>query len=154
MSETRKLHIKVADNLARMPGITYWMQSSPSVNIFEAIDESLDYLTVGSVADQQIQKLRLLAIDASEIQLPNQYVKTGNQVSPFILEGRTVGKGDLTIIVKKDGNEICRKSVKLDIRPITEFYEKYVASITMDDNVSPTSTLSGTCRPCCRIWNV
>ncbi len=132
LEDFTRLHIKVDANLSQLPDVTYWMESSPSVNIFEAINEKLEYLTVGSVADQQIQKLRLLALNGGEVQLPNQYIKTGNQVSPFILEGCAAGKGDLTIIVKKDGNEICRKSVKLELREVTQFYQVFKVAAAGD----------------------
>ena len=122
LEDFTRVHIKVEDQLAQTPGITYCMQSSPSVNIFEAIDETPNYLKVGSIADQQIQKLRLLALNGGEVQLPNQYIKTGSQISPFILEGCSAGTGKLSIIVKKDGTEICRKSVRLEFRAGIEKY--------------------------------
>ena len=131
LEDFTRLHIRVNDNTANMSGITYWLKfentggTAPSVNIFEAIDESLSYLQNGTVADQQIQKTRLLTVDATERQLPNAYIKTGNQRSPFILEGKTAGKGDLTIIVKNDGHQVCKKVVTLELRPITKFYQVF-----------------------------
>jgi len=150
LEDFTRLHIEVDDNTANLSGITYWMKfenpvsGSPSVNIFEAINEDLDYLQDDSTAGQQIQKTKIITVGSSEVQLPSQYIKTGNQVSPFILEGKTAGKADLTIIVKKDGNEVCKKAVQLDLRAISEFRQKFVASITTDDNVSTTASQVGT----------
>ncbi len=142
LEDFTRLHIKVDDTTANLSGITYWLKienGSPSANIFAAVNESMAYLQDGSVADQQIQKVKLLTVDGTERQLPSQYIKTGNQVSPFILEGKTEGRGDLTFIVKKGEKEVCRKAVNLDLRPITEFYEKYVVTVSSGDDVNTTS---------------
>lgn len=144
LEDFTRLHIKVDDTTANLSGITYFLKfenvssGSPSVNIFEAVGESSAYLSDTSVAAQQIQKTKLITVGTTEVQLPNQYIKTGDQVSPFILEGKTAGKGDLTIIVKKDGNEVCKKPVTLDLRPITAFYEKYVVTVSTGDDVNTT----------------
>ena len=142
LEDFTRLHIKVDDTTANLSGITYFLKfenissGSPSVNIFEAVGESSAYLSDTNVANQQIQKTKLLTVTTIEQQLSTNYIKTGNQVSPFILEGKSAGKGDLTVIVKKDGNEICKKAVNLDLRPIAEFYEKYVVTISTGDNVN------------------
>lgn len=131
LEDFTRLHIRVDNNTANLSGITYWLKfenvssGSPSVNLFEAIDESLAYLQNGTVADQQIQKTKLLTVGSSAVQLPNSYIMTGNQRSLFILEGKTAGKGDLTIIVKINGNEVCKKAVTLELRPITKFYQVF-----------------------------
>ena len=131
LEDFTRLHIRVDERIANMAGITYFLKfentggTSPSVNIFNAVDETLAYLQSGTVADDQIQETRLLTVGSSEVPLPSNCIKTGNQRSPFILEGKTVGKGDLTIIVKKDGSEICRKAVSLELRPIAKFYQVF-----------------------------
>jgi len=150
LEDFTRLHIRMDNNTANLSGITYWMKfensisGSPSVNIFEAINQNLDYIKNDSIADQQIQKKKIITVGSSEEQLPSQYIKTGDQVSPFILEGKTAGKADLTIIVKVDGNDVCKKAVQLDLRPISEFCQEFVASITSDDNVSTTVSQDGT----------
>lgn len=144
LEDFTRLHILIDSNAANLPGITYWMRfenttsGSPSVNIFEAINESMDYLENGTIADQQIQKTTLITIGSAEVQLPSQYIKAGNQRSPFILEGRAAGKGDLTIVVKVNGNEVCKKAVTLELRPITQFYQVFqVATVGQNStNVS------------------
>ncbi|MDI6809904.1 MAG: alpha/beta hydrolase, partial [Candidatus Eisenbacteria bacterium] len=145
LEDFTRLHIKVDDTTANLSGITYFLKfenvssGSPSVNIFEAVGESSTYLSDTSVAAQQIQKTKLITVGTTEVQLPNQHIKTADQVSPFILEGKTAGKGDLTLIVKMNGNEVCKKAMSLDLRPITEFYEKYVVTVIADDNVNTNS---------------
>jgi len=145
LEDFTRLHIRVDDTAANMSGITYWMKfenvssGSPSANIFEAINEGLDYLENGSIADQQIQKTRLITVGTSEVQLPNQYIKTGSQRSPFILEGKTAGKGDLTIIVKKGNAEVCRKTVTLELRPIGKFYQVFQVA-TVGQNSTDVSS--------------
>lgn len=146
LEDFTRLHIKVDETTADLSGITYFLKfenvssESPSINLFEAIGESLAYLFDSDVAAQQIKKTKLITVGENAVQLPNKYIKTGGQVSPFILEGKTAGKGDLTIIVKKDGKEICKKAVNLDLRPITGFYERYIVTISSGDEVNTTSS--------------
>ena len=81
------------------------------VNVFEAVKSTVEYLTATNVAADQIQKTSLTPAGAFTIEFPldEQYVKTGGEVSPFLIEGCAPGSGDLTLIVKKDGTEISRK---------------------------------------------
>jgi hypothetical protein len=143
LEDFTRLHIEVDENTAHLSGITYFLKfessGSPSVNIFEAVGESSAYLSDTNVANQQILKTNLLTVTTTEHQLPNQYIKTNGAVSPFILEGNRAGTGALTVIVKKDGNEVCRKALALDLRPITEFCEKYVVTISTGDDVNTNS---------------
>jgi len=141
LEDFTRLHIKVDDNTASMSGITYWLKfenvtsGSPAVNVFEAVDASSDYVSDSGVAAQQIQKENLTpnGVGTTEVQLDAQYIKTGNQVSPFIIEGRSAGKGDLTIIVKEDGNEVCRKAVTLELQNMPWFYDVYTVGVTSGD---------------------
>jgi hypothetical protein len=152
LEDFARLHIKVDNKIATLSGITYFLkfenvtsQESPSINIFEAVDASSAYLSNPDVALSQSMKPFMLVVTTAEQQLCSAYINASNQVSPFIFEGKSVGKGDLTLIVKKDGSEICRKSIALDLRPITEFYEKYVVDAGSDDAVNSTSNQVGTC---------
>lgn len=149
LEDFTRLHVRVDDNTANLSGITYRLKfdnvsaGSPALNLFEAVDASLDYLTSQSVSGQQIAKVKLLVIGSTEQELPAQYIKTGNQRSAFLVEGKSAGKGDLVLVIKKDGVEICRKAMQVDLRPIGEFCQKYVVSISADDEVNPTSTAVG-----------
>lgn len=138
LEDFTRLHMRVDDNTATMSGITYWLKfenvtsGSPSVNVFEAVDTSSDYLSDSGVAAQQIQKQNLTqsGVGTTEVQIDAQYIKTDNQVSPFIIEGRSAGKGDLTFIVKKDGNEICKKAVTIELHDMPWFYDVYSVAVS------------------------
>jgi hypothetical protein len=41
------------------------------------------------------------------------------------LEGKGVGRGDFTFILKIDGNVVCERAVDLDLQPIEGFYDIY-----------------------------
>ncbi len=151
LEDFTRLHLFVDDNTIGLPGITYHLKfessggSSPQVNVFEAVDTSISYLSDSSASAAQVQKVRLITVGTSEVPLDATYIVAGNQPSPFLIEGKSAGKGDLTFIVKKDGNEICRKSVELELKLISEFYNKYVVTTSTDDNVNSTSAEIGTC---------
>lgn len=149
LEDFARLHLRVAGATASMTGVSYGLSfegvtsGSPSINLFEAVDSSMNYLKNLSVSGQQITKSRLLEITTTPQQLPNAYVRGGGQRSAFLFEGKTAGKGRLVLAVKQGATELGRAAVNLDLRPITAFYEKYVATITTDDNVTPTSTQVG-----------
>ena len=132
-----RVHLKVDDHTANLPGITYYLKftnvkaGSPAVNFFEAIDESTAYLTVSDVAGHQIQKQNLTTdgVGRKEVKIDNRYIKAGDQVSPFIIEGRRVGAGNLTFIVKQDGKEIGRKAITLDLHTNKWFYDIFKTDI-------------------------
>lgn len=151
LEDFTRLHLFVDDNATTLSGITYHLKfenvtgGSPSINIFEAVNAFLSYVNDSSASEAQIQKKRLITVGSSEVVLDAAYIVKGDQRSPFLLEGKSAGKGDLTFIVKKDGKEVCRQSVELELKPIAEFYNKYVVTTNMDDNVNPTSSEVGTC---------
>ena len=144
LEDFTRMHIYVDNDIANMPDITFWLKydnvtsGSPSANIFKAINETLEYLQKDTVADQQIQYKRLLTVGNYEVQLPNIYIRKNNQCTPFLLEGKSLGKGDITIIVKQAGNEIFRNSISLDLRPITRFYQRFQVSAVGQDSVDIT----------------
>jgi hypothetical protein len=156
LEDFTRLHIKISGGIGRLSGITYWMKFEnvtsgsllPSINLFKAINEGTGYFKNGEIADQQIKEIKIITVETSEIQLPTQYIKTGDQVSPFIIEGKTAGKGDLTILVKdKDNNEICKKAVTLELRPVTSFYQVFrVATVgqnSTDVSINYNSDFTG-----------
>lgn len=156
LEDFTRLHIKVDDNTASTPGITYWlkfesvMSGSPTVNVFEAVNTSTEYLSQPAVAADQIQKRNLTTngVGTTEVQIDEQYIKSGNEISPFIIEGCSAGKGDLTFIVKKDGNEVCKKAVTLELHDAPWFYDVYTVDVISGDRwevqVSTTATQSQT----------
>ncbi len=156
LEDFTRLHLRVDNTAANLSGITYWLKfdnvtsGSPAVNVFEAVDASSDYVSDSGVAAQQIQKQNLTpsGVGTTEVQIDAQYIKTGNEVSPFIIEGRSAGKGDLTFIVKKDGNAVCRKAVTLELQNMPWFYDIYSVGVTSGDrwevHIPTTATHSQT----------
>lgn len=146
LEDFTRLHIKVDDNTANLSGITYSLKfenaiGSPAVNVFKAVDTSSDYLSDPDVATDQLQMQNLTpdGVGATEVLIDAQYIKSGNQVSPFIIEGRHEGKGNLTLIVKKGEVEVCRKSVQLELHTMDWFFDIFRTSVasgsTTDVNV-------------------
>jgi len=105
----------------------------------------LNYLRDLGVADPQIEKKRLLTVDGDrEAVIDSQFISPGSEESCFILEGKTKGKGDLTLLVKKNGILLSEESVELDLMSIGEFYEKYEVHLSTAGEVEPLSISSGT----------
>ncbi len=118
---------------------------APAVNICEAVRVDENYLKNPGDAEDQLKKEMLATVGSSEVQLPNQCIKTGGAVSPFILEGRHAGVGDLTFIARRNGIEIARSAVRLELKPIAAFWEKYVVTTTTStgDEVQPEAIQFG-----------
>ena len=136
LEDFARLHVKIGADVSCLNGVTYSLKfenvtGTPMVNVFEAVDETADYLSDTNAATLQIQKQSLTpnGVYTTEISLDGLYVKTGGEVSPFIIEGSAPGTGDLTLIVKKDGTEICRKAVSLELHPIKWFYDIFKTEI-------------------------
>ena len=106
---------------------------NPSINIYQAVDGSMGYLTSDTIADLQVVKPKIISVGCTEVVLPNSYIDSNGNPSPFIVEGNSAGAGDLAIIVKTNGLEVMRKTVHLELREISTFYEKYVATTTTTD---------------------
>jgi hypothetical protein len=151
LEDFTRLHIKVDAFTASLPNVTYWMKYenvtsySPSINLFEAVDITSNYLMRDDKAEEQLLKGKLRTVGASEVQLLNQYIKPNGTVSPFLLEGKTRGVGDLTIIVKNNGAEIARKSVHLDLRSASGFVQKFVVNTITGDRVQDQAIEVGPC---------
>ena len=134
---------------SNIPGLTYYLaftnilSGTPSANIFEAVDPSMDYLSDDGVADDQIQETKLVTVSSSEVQLGSQYIVPG-QTNVFLLEGKSIGRGQLALIVKKDGSPIVSGSTDLEFKSIKNFYEKYIVTTTSGDDVNSSSSQSGT----------
>ena len=133
-----------------MAGLTYHLKFEdisaglPSINVFEAYHSSDLYLKNTKFANKQILRERFLTVDATERELDKAHILPGNAISPFLVEGKSAGLGALTLIVKRDGSEILRRKVALELRPIAEFYEKFmVASTGVGDFVNSTSSVEG-----------
>lgn len=146
LEDFARIHLFVDDNATSLPGISYHLKfenvtttsSSPSVNLFEAVETSSRYLSNTNVAAAQILKERIhdgdvKTIGSTEFELDASYIKSGNERSPFLLEGKTRGTGDLSFIVKINEEEVCRKSIHLELHDINWFYNVFRAEVTSGD---------------------
>ena len=150
LEDFTRLNIRVDENTSSIPCVTYWLRfgltpSSPSVNIFEAVDGTTSYLTDINQSSQQIDNNRINSQPVTEVerQIDNQFIKANGETTTFLLEGCSLGEGDLTFVVKVDGEEICSESVFLELKGISFFYKKYTATVTgqkWDAQVSSTAT--------------
>lgn len=64
-------------------------------------------------------------INTTEQEISTNYINRFDQPIGFLMEGCATGKADLVFIVKQNNAEICRSSVHLDLREITDFYDVY-----------------------------
>jgi hypothetical protein len=128
------VQLKIPGVLSNLTGITYYLklencQGSPSINLFKAITNGVaapfDYLTNSLVASSQVLETRACMIDTTEQEISTNYINRYDQPIGFLMEGCATGKADLAFVVKKDGSEICRSSVSLDLHPITDFFDKF-----------------------------
>ena len=85
----------------------------------------MGYLTNIDIARKQVKEMKTLTVGAEEVELPNACIVPNGDVSPFLLEGAAEGKGQLILTAKLNGAGIGRASVDLELRPITDFYDKY-----------------------------
>ena len=81
-------------------------------------------------ASLQRQKERLLQVSAEESPLPDGTITPGE---PYysIFEGVDIGEGNLTFIVKLNGQDACKQTVRLTLRDIEAFYRRWV--VTADE---------------------
>ena len=142
LEDFTRLRVFVDAIIADMSDVSYHLKG-PSVNLFEAVSGTSHYLHHQSVADLQKEKTKLLTVGSAEVDLDSQYL-VGGEASSFLVEGKSAGTDDLKLIVKIDGNVLCERSVKLDLRGISAFYEEYVVSLATEgeDEVNDASTLS------------
>lgn len=141
LEDFTRLHIRINAPDAEQNGVTFALRlenvadGDPAVNIFQAVTNSTAYLTDTNTATDQIQNPRLwtVANGGSDQSLDMLTLKTDGTVSTFLLEGKSAGTADLTLVAKKDGAEICRKSVRLELHPITWFYDIYTNGVVSGD---------------------
>ncbi|WP_041245489.1 LVIVD repeat-containing protein [Geotalea uraniireducens] len=105
--------------------------TNPSLNLFEAVTDGTKYLSEYKTALLQLYNKRIVTIDSVNVSDLPANVLMGTGASHFIFEGKSSGTGDLTISLKSDGVDIEENSAKLDLKPITWFYDKY--QVAYDD---------------------
>jgi hypothetical protein len=149
LEDFTRVHFQADQTASDLSNLVYSLEfrdvssGDPAVNIFEAVDCSMKYLQDSDFAEDQIEKERLVTVDAAhEALIESRYISAGTENSCFILEGKRTGKGDLTLLVKKNGIVVSAETVELDLRPIGEFYEKYTVSLSSSGEVNPMSVRS------------
>jgi len=136
LEDFTRLHVLLDEYTASLPGVTYHLRienitaGSPSVNIFKAVDPGSDYLSDEFVAESQLIEKRILTVDSREKMIDDNNFLAGDRSSPFLLEGRGTGAGDLAIIIRVDGNEVYKKAVALQLNDIEWFYNVYRTQVT------------------------
>ncbi|MCP4110291.1 MAG: alpha/beta hydrolase [Desulfobacteraceae bacterium] len=148
LEDFTKLHLKMEGISKDFSDISYYLKfenvtsGNPSVNIFKAINLSFNYLSDPVIVAKQLEQTKLITVGSSEAEIDKEHIIAGT--SSFLLEGRSPGKGDLTFIVKHNGNIVCKKSVKLELKPIKEFYQKFkVDAMGLNDEVNTNSSSVG-----------
>jgi hypothetical protein len=107
------------------------VQGNPAVNIFTAfeLDGGTKYLTDDEIADNQRLSFATAKVsNGSPYQFDPGFFSDG-KTKYFIFEGAGVGKGELVLQLKKDGQVIAESSVHLDLKSIKDMYER----ATLDD---------------------
>ncbi|MCL1894700.1 MAG: alpha/beta fold hydrolase, partial [Holophagaceae bacterium] len=129
-----------------------------SINVFAGIDNSTGYLTVPARAKEQAivgQKLehvpdmgeghyvlvpiyreKLLEVPRSgEVQILYKDIKHADEITPFIFEGKTKGKGNLILTAQKGGLTIpgAEVSLELTLVDVAGEYEKHVVTTVSED---------------------
>jgi len=81
-----------------------------------------DYLTNSLVSSNQVLELTVYTISGTATQqITTNYINRFDQPIGFLMEGCATGKADLVFSIQKDGSEICRSKVQLDLHEITDF---------------------------------
>ena len=127
LEDFNRIHLKLDPVFAQMQNVKFFLSGAP-VNIFEAVESNLTYLTVKSKATEQAEKKRLLEV-VSTCQIPLANLKFNGDVSPFIWEGRSTCDTDLTLmVIIDDCMAIGSKKVRIVLKDISCFFDRWTSS--------------------------
>ena len=151
LEDFTRLYLQVEGEVAKSSNVSYCLRfentanSRPAVNLFPAVNPSLDYIKMPAIAAQQTNFTNIATIGAADTPLPPNLLKGDGQSNCFLLEGRNAGKGDLTFLIKQNGRLILKKSMQLELRPIATFYDKFTVSAAgVEDSVNASSVVANT----------
>lgn len=174
LEDFTRLHLQVEGEVTKSSNVSYCLRFEntsngiPAVNLFPAVNPSLDYIQNPTIAAQQINlghelTLRerfisfftrrktasavtfahgsnIATIGITDGPLPAKLLKDNGEPTCFLLEGRKAGQGDLTFLIKQNGRLALKKSMQLELRPITTSYDKFTVSAAgTQDLVNATS---------------
>jgi len=151
LEDFTRLHVSVEGILDKKLVPSYFFKFEnittglkPEINIFEAVDETLHYLDGKGVNNhsyslKQLKKGKLVTVTGNDSFISAQYIDQ-NDKSYFIFEGKNEGKGDLVLVLKINGKEICKTKIEMTLRGIEKYYQKWTLSATDDDIVQMPSS--------------
>lgn len=123
-----RLHLYISDVFQSIDDVTFHLviQGGPATaNLFPAVTCGYGYRYLPDRATDQADEQVAYEVSAIEVQLSPEHIRFGQQRSCFLLEGREAGTGDLSLVVRISGQEVMRRSVAIDLRPISAFYYRY-----------------------------
>jgi pimeloyl-ACP methyl ester carboxylesterase len=102
---------------------------TPSINIFEAVGLDASYLEDEATADSQRVKKKIgnvgtTPLEISKTQLKAMVTSFGGRAS-YLFEGAVAGERDLEFYVEVSGTEVCKSSVHLVLKTVTEMFERF-----------------------------
>jgi len=143
LEDFTRLHVRIGTLPTGMPtnDITCWLRfenvtdGDPKIKMFKALKSDQSYLqTMKAAVDQVKEKsLTLNSVNkTTDISIDMQNIKLNAEISPLLIEGCTVGTGNLSVILKKAGAEIAKTSVRLRLQDIKWFCNVYKVADEMD----------------------
>jgi hypothetical protein len=144
LEDFTRLHIKMSPGLDLNDGtwecrlqFTDVANGSPEVNLWRAVGPGLEYLTDPQVADQMLNRVNPVVVTAAqESVIPLGLFDNPEKTAAILFEGRTPGKGALTVRFYKNGQMVAEDKVYLDLKTITDMYERYSVG---DGDVEPAA---------------
>jgi len=121
-------------------------ETEPEINLFEAVDETTHYLDGGdshddfAYANKQLEKIKLVTVSKIEDGIASGIVQL-DRPTYLLFEGKYEGVGDLAFVLRVNGKEIYKTTVKLTLRDISKFYRTWKVNALDNDTVQVPSTV-------------
>lgn len=153
LEDFTRLHLRANDSIVKNSDISLRMvfngaSGDFAVNIFKAVGPDRGYLMNHSVANRQLKEQKIMTIGSHEVAATEGAIMPGNRKTHWIVEGKGCGKGKLTIVLRNSKGRALfrsRNGVELELRPITDFYEKYAVAIISNDYVQANAVQAHAC---------
>lgn len=154
LEDFTRLHLLLNTDIVKNPEISVCMAfdktggGNPSINIFKAVEPGWSYLKNHSAADRQMSERKIMTINTGKTTVSNGAIMADNRETHWLIEGKGCGKVKLSIVLQNSkGRELFRShnGVELELRPITDFYEKFMVSISSNDFVQANASQANRC---------
>jgi hypothetical protein len=156
LEDFSRVQIRISDTLNLLDADEEWTvrlqfsdthSGSPEVNLFSAVGFGPDYLADLEVANEQVQRgqstiggnpeMLWITEGTAQTVSVNRFFGGLNLPDPtntaaFLFEGRTAGKGALTLRVYKDDHLIGESKVWIELRDIKDMYEHWTVGDTTE----------------------